>query len=115
MRFPYGLLCAAILGLYMVAHAISIHGVKHHHAHHVGAGAAKASPVALSERGDTPGALSIELVNNYDSDNLHVYIQTTLADSGEKRLITADGTPYEPVANVKYVSTPIPASANCGM
>ena len=28
MRFPYSLMCAAILGLFVVAHAISIHGVK---------------------------------------------------------------------------------------
>ena len=116
MRFLFVALCAAILGLHTVAHAISIHGAKHHHAHHVGAGASKTSSSAiLSERDDAPGALAIELVNNYDSDNLHVYIQTTLADSDQKRLITADGTPYEPVANIKYVSTPIPASANCGI
>ena len=115
MRFPYGLLCAAIIGLCVVAHAISFHGVKHHHAHHVGAGALKTSSAILSERDDAPGALTIELYNNYDSENVHAYIQTTLKDSGQVRLITADGTPYQPLANSRSAAVPIPQSANCGI
>lgn len=115
MRFLFGALCAAILGLSVVAHAFSVHGVKHHHAHHVGAGASKTSSVILSERDDAPGALAIELVNNFEGDNIHAYIQTNLADNGQIRLITADGTPYQPVANSKSAAVPIPQSANCGI
>ncbi|GAB7330121.1 hypothetical protein MBLNU13_g01802t1 [Cladosporium sp. NU13] len=38
--------------------------------------------------------LYLELVTNFESDNTHAYIQTTLKASDQKRLNTADGTPY---------------------
>lgn len=119
MRFPHPFaLCAALIGLFTVVRAFSVHGLKHNHAHThhlVGAGAMKKTSAILTERDNAPGALAIELVNNYDSNNIHAYIQTTLQGTDQKRLITADGTPYEPVANSKSVSTPIPQSANCGI
>ena len=117
MRLPrLGALCAAIFGLLSIAHALSIHGVKHHHGQHKGAGATNAPPAVLSERDDTtPGALAIELVNNFESDNIHAYIQTTVEGSDQIRFITADGTAYEPVANSKSVAVAIPQSANCGI
>ncbi|GAB7330122.1 hypothetical protein MBLNU13_g01802t2 [Cladosporium sp. NU13] len=59
--------------------------------------------------------LYLELVTNFESDNTHAYIQTTLKASDQKRLNTADGTPYQPVANDKFVLTPVPQSANCGI
>ena len=119
MRLPkITSLCAAIFGLLAVAHAFSVHGLKHHHAHsrkHVGAGAIKASSTTLSERDDAPGALSIELINNFDSENIHAYIQTTSEGTDQKVLIKADGTQYTPVAKSKYVPTMIPQDANCGI
>ena len=59
--------------------------------------------------------LYLELINNFDSDNVHAYIQTTLKDSDQKRLNTADGTLYQPVANSNFVSTPLARSADCGV
>lgn len=115
MRFLRAYLLVAILSLFAVANATSVHGAKHHHVHHVGAGATKFSSAILGERDNAPDSLAIELVNNYDSDNLRAYIQTTLENSDQKRLITVDGTAYQPVANSKSVSTPIPESANCGI
>jgi len=38
-----------------------------------------------------------------------------LGGTDQKRLITAGGIPYQPVANSKSISTPIPQSANCGI
>jgi hypothetical protein len=119
MRFPHkGALFAATLALSTVAHSFSIHPTKRHHAHgrhHIGGGAAKASSIILSERDTAPNLVAIELVNNLDSPNAHAYIQTTSPDSDQKVLITANGTPYSPVANSRYVATPIPANANCGI
>lgn len=62
MHFLRAYLLAAIFGLLAVAHAASIQGLKHHHAHHVGAGATKSSLAVLSERDNAPGALVIELI-----------------------------------------------------
>jgi len=118
MRFSHAYLCAAILGLFAVAHALSVHGLKHHHAHthvHAGAGAIEEVSAALNERDNAPGALTIELINNFDSSNLRAYIQTTSEGTDQKLLIKADGTAYKPVANNKYTSTPIPQDANCGI
>jgi len=57
----------------------------------------------------------LELINNFESDNIHAYIQTNLEDSDQTRLIAADGIPHEPVAGSKSSSTPDPRSANCGI
>jgi hypothetical protein len=59
--------------------------------------------------------LYLELVNNFENDNIHAYIQTNLEDSDQMRLIAADGVPYETVASSKSFSTPNPRSANCGI
>ena len=67
----------------------------------------------LSERDTAPGALSIELINNFDSDNIHAYIQTTGEGTDQKVLIKADGTQYTPVAKSKYVPTFIPQKTDC--
>ena len=75
----------------------------------------EASSAILSQRDGAPGALAIELINNYDSQTIHAYIQTTLEGTDQKRLITADGTPYQPVAHSKSVPTLIPQDANCGI
>jgi hypothetical protein len=118
MRFPHAYLLAAIFGLYAVAHALFVHGPQLHHAHtrhHVGAGAAKSSLAILNERDDAPGALTIELINNFDSSNVHAYIQTTSEGTDQKVLIKADGSEYKPVATSKYTPTFIPQNANCGI
>ena len=105
MRLPeITSLCAAILGLLAIAHAFSIHGLK------------PIRPLPqhlLSERDTAPGALSIELINNFDSDNIHAYIQTTGEGTDQKVLIKADGTQYTPVAKSKYVPTFIPQKTDC--
>jgi hypothetical protein len=49
-------------------------------------------------------SLSIELINNLDSADVHACIQTTSEGSDQKLLITADGSIYQPVANSKYVA-----------
>lgn len=112
-------LCAALLSLFAIAHALSTNGANRNHAHgrkHVGSRAAHASPVAVSERDTATDSLSIELVNNLDSGNVHAYIQTDSSEhSGQKLFITSDGTVYQPVANSKYVATPIPKDAHCGI
>jgi hypothetical protein len=118
MRFPHAYLLAAIFGLYAVAHALFVHGPQLHHAHtrhHVGAGAAKSSLAILNERDDAPGALTIELINNFDSSNVHAYIQTTSEGTDQKVLIKADGSEYKPVATSKHTPTFIPQNANCGI
>lgn len=111
-------LCAALLSLLAIAHSLSIHGANRNHAHghkHVGSRAADASPVAISERDTAPDSLSIELINNLDSEKVHAYIQTTSAIGASMLFITSDGTVYQPVANSKYVPTPIPKDAHCGI
>jgi hypothetical protein len=111
------LLCASLLTLIARTHALSIHG-KHQHAHarhRLGSRAADASLVSVSERDTTSNSLSIELINNLDSGDVHAYIQTTSEGSDQKLLITADGSIYQPVANSKYVATPVPQDANCGI
>jgi hypothetical protein len=119
MRLPHkGFLCAATLALSGIAQSLSAHGPKHHHAHgrrHIGGGAAKASSIIVSERDTAPDLVAIELINNLDSANVRAYIQTTIEHTDQKLLITADGTTYQPVANSKYVATPIPQNANCGI
>lgn len=111
-------LCAALLTLLTLAHSLSIHGAQRNHAHarqHVGRRAADASSTLVSERDTAPDSLSIELINNFASPNIHAYIQTTSQDSDQKLLITADGTVYTPVANSRSVAIPIPREANCGI
>jgi len=119
MRLPHiSPLCAATLALSTFAHSLSIQGPKHHHAHgrhHMSGRAAQKSSVAVSERDVTPNLIAIELINNLDSADARAYIQTTSGGTDQKVLITADGTPYHPVANGKWNPTPIPQNANCGI
>lgn len=109
-------LCAVILGLFANAHSSSLQGVKRHHAHarqHVGANVAKVSSARVGERDPASGYLSVDLINNFDSDNIHVYIQTGSHDGAV--MITSDGSVYKPVANGNSGLTTIPQNANCGI
>jgi hypothetical protein len=111
-------LCATLLALFTLALSLSIHGAKHSHSHghhHIGSRAADASSRLVSARDTASDSLSIELINNLNSENVHAYIQTTSEGSDQKLLITADGGIYQPVANSKYVATLIPKNANCGI
>jgi hypothetical protein len=69
----------------------------------------------INKRDGTPSTVTIELVNNINSANVHAYIQSTDGGSKEKVLITSEGQVYKPVASSKDVATPVPKSAKCGI
>lgn len=97
-------LCAALLSLLTIAESLSIHGPKHNHAHlhhHAGKSIAEAPAMTLGARDTTTGALTIELINNMDSDRIHAYIQTTDPDNGRTLLVNAASMVYTPVVNNK--------------